>query len=169
MTAADPTKATALWSLSADLEERTWIDWLEAHTSFMFPLHHFEGNVQLTDTHLVLEGRHKRDKNQSKSLRIAKDSIVSVTHGFDQRFRRGDERSLGLVFSPVIISFRNSDKSDETETVYIGFDVTCLRTNHNEQWCSEINRWRAGELLARDAATVSSPTSEKAAPLAASS
>ncbi len=43
----------ALWSFEETIDDKSFLDWLEAHTSFALPLHHYEGKLSLPLDHTL--------------------------------------------------------------------------------------------------------------------
>ena len=132
-------KGAAIWSSQVEIKSRTWSDWLAAHTSFMYPLHHAEGSITLTPTSLTLEGHHKSNAFIKLEVEITKAQLISATVGFDGVYTMGEERSLGMTYKPLIIHYR--DVNGVEDVLYVGVDVSWTRFSNNQLWCNEINAW----------------------------
>ncbi|KAI8926700.1 hypothetical protein BC831DRAFT_455774 [Entophlyctis helioformis] len=164
-TTAPPTtdEAAAIWSTKAQVLDRNWQDWLAAHTTFLFPLHHCEGTFSLTPTELVFTGFHKRDPKDPQPgndggeaarvvIRISKADIVDVVHGFDEAFSVWQERTLGLSYKPLIVRFRrpagSTGSADPTDgegvdAIYFGLNVDPIkkRWGDNALFKAKLDDW----------------------------
>ncbi len=87
MPASSSDGVEAYWTTPAEVEARTFRDWLSAHTSFCAPLHHWEGRLSLTHEALLLSGTHKRT-GAAAEYRVAPNELEEVHLGFDDVFTR---------------------------------------------------------------------------------
>ncbi|KAH6563799.1 hypothetical protein BASA50_004512 [Batrachochytrium salamandrivorans] len=128
---AESVQCPVFWTTDYDMKKRTWGDWMAAHTSFMYPLHHYIGTATLQGDRLTLSGHHKSERNMRKGTAtnaslvggVAEEKTTSpvtvvvhrlraksVTQGFDSIFRRIDDRGVGL-YMPVILVYDDQDDS----------------------------------------------------------
>ena len=114
------------------------IDWIKAHTSFAKPLHRFDGELELLEYSLLFEGRDTKG-NGNHSIEIQKSEVVDVFLGFDEVFRKREDRSFGISFQPLRITFV---KDDVKRIMYliIDFKRASRRTN-NKEWYNAIKKW----------------------------
>ena len=84
--------------------------WLKGHTSFMKPVHRYEGTLWWEQQSLLFSGWDKKQR-QRIDFRISRDTITDVAIGFDQHFGRMLDRQLGLFgFKPLIVRYRSRGK-----------------------------------------------------------
>lgn len=81
-----------LMAYEEDIKNRSWIDWLKAHTSGFKPLHRYEGTLELTDDELIFTGIDIKEEGKL-NLRIPLKSIKDVYLGFDNIFKGREERA----------------------------------------------------------------------------
>ncbi len=131
-------RANTLMAFEEDIQKRGLIDWLVAHTSFAKPLHRYEGELTLWNDRIFFEGKDKKTK-QRYTLEISKKQVENIFHGFDNIFRRGEDRALGISFQPLRIKFK---KKDSIVALYLIIEYRrALRTSKNKEWFTELNRW----------------------------
>lgn len=118
------------------------IDWLIAHTSFAKPLHRYEGELTLSKDSIYFEGTDKKEK-QRYNLTIRKNQVEDIFYGFDDVFRRGEDRAAGISFQPLRIRVKQNGSVNSIYFV-IGFQRV-LRTSDNKEWYQELNRWLTSE------------------------
>jgi hypothetical protein len=133
--------------------------------------------VAITKEFLVLSGKRKESPESAGSgaivdIKIPKDAIEKINHGFDENFGRFQDRSMGITgFKPMRITLKK--KAMETvvpEKVYeltalhskikisdlpreefadiyiaVGFDNFTRRTN-NDHWKQSIEDWQSGSV-----------------------
>lgn len=131
-------KEPALLAYKEDIKKRSLLDWLKAHTSFVKPLHRYEGNIELNDNKLIFKGHDKID-NKKFNLEIFKNEIVDLKLGFDETFTLNEDRSKGITFKPLKIVF-NKDGKEYTVYLIINFK-RLTRTTNNKLWYESINSW----------------------------
>lgn len=120
----------ALWSFEEDIRTRSWTDWLTAHTSFMKPLHRYEGLVTVYPDRLNFSGIDKRSAIQDNfSFNIYKYQIGQLYYGFDETFHRWETRGHGLTGFPLRLTFTQNKKE---ERLY-------LITNFKAGWWNNTN------------------------------
>lgn len=99
-----------LFAFEEDIKTRGFRDWLEAHTSWMKPLHRYNGELVVTDEKLIFSGKDKR-KKEDIDFEIQISDIKNIHLGFDDTFKRREDRQIGLFgFVPLRI-----DYMDESE------------------------------------------------------
>ncbi len=132
-------KDKVLMAYKEDIKHRGFLDWLKAHTSFVKPLHRYEGNITLSDEKIVFDGKDIKTKNDS-AIEINKIDVTDVYLGFDDVFRRREDRSLGISFQPLRIVF---SKDEKEYILYLIIDFNrLLRATKNEEWYEELKKWR---------------------------
>lgn len=129
---------TTLMAFSGDIRKRSFFDWLKAHTSFMKPLHRYDGVFTLERDRMFFNGRDvKTDKDFS--IDISKNDVTDVNLGFDEIFKRSEDRGMGIGFVPLRIGFKRNGKED---AIYLitEFNRT-KRTSENDLWFERIRKW----------------------------
>jgi len=129
---------STLMAFEEDIHNRGFMDWLVAHTSFFKPLHRYEGELSLLNDRIVFYGDDKK-KKQKYSLQINKKDVTDIFHGFDNVFKRGEDRALGISFKPLRINFI---KNDSPTAIYLIIEFRrTLRTSNNKQCFTELKQW----------------------------
>ncbi len=121
----------ALLAYKEDIEKIGIGDWMAAHTSFMLPLHKYTGEIILHEDSIFFRGEDK-DTKEKHVLAFPLESIKEVHYGFDDTYRRHDDRGLGLFSKPLRITFREG-MSEKTIYLWIGFSRVA-RTSSNRRW-----------------------------------
>lgn len=131
-------KGNALMAYEDDIRNRNVLDWIRAHTSFALPLHRFHGELILTEEMLLFNGTDKQTKDDH-STQIHKSEVEDVYHGLDDVFRRRDDRSAGIGFQPLRITFVKNDKK---RIIYFIMDFKrASRRTTNGEWYRKITDW----------------------------
>ena len=104
---------STLLAYERDIKNRTFWDWLKAHTSFMYPLHRYIGTLEISKGKLRFNGEDSK-KGGGFSLEIKPEDIISCRYGFDSVFRWWEERA-----APWNKPLRVRYKSGEQETIYL--------------------------------------------------
>ena len=126
----------SLLAFKADIEHKGLIDWLEAHTSFMRPLHRYVGTL-VVDTGAVSFSGNDEKAGSRFSLTIPRPDITGLHLGFDSVFKRIDDRALGLFhFVPLRIDF-TQNKRDESIYIFANYS-RLLRQSDNRQVYEEL-------------------------------
>jgi hypothetical protein len=135
-------RSDALIAFEEDIKKRGLWDWIIAHTSFAKPLHRYDGELTLYIDRLYFEGVDKK-KNKKYSIEIRKNQVESIFYGFDDIFKRGEDRALGLSFQPLRLKIR---KKGSIIAMYliIGYR-RALRTTNNKEWFQELTEWLNSE------------------------
>jgi hypothetical protein len=130
----------SLLAFKEDIEHRGLLDWLEAHTSFMRPLHRYYGILKIDQENLLFSGK---DEKSGKSfyLLIKISEITGIHLGYDNIFRRIEDRSLGIFhFVPLRIDFMKEGKE---ECIYVFANYSSLiRHSDNQKLFDELNAVR---------------------------
>ena len=123
-------KESALLAYNEDIEKAGVRDWVTSHTSFMKPLHRYRGYLVMQEGSISFSGEEK-DTITPHLLTIPIGNITDVHHGFDDTYRRSDDRAIGFL-RPLRITFRENG-SHKIIYLWVGFR-RLLRTSKNHQW-----------------------------------
>ncbi len=135
-------KEKALMSFDIDIKNRTIWEWANAHTSLAKPLHRYEGEIILEEDRIIFQGINKQSKKNFEKV-VIKDAITGIKMGFDRIFKRTEDRSLGLAFKPLRISFMENGK---IRMMYLIISFSPLRrSSNNQEWCNTLIRWKKNE------------------------
>lgn len=127
----------ALIAFEEDIRKRSLLDWLRAHTSFMKPLHRYEGIIKLYDNGLYFQGIDKKNAGKSSmEIEIFRDEIFQVYHGHDKVFSLFETRGLGLIWKPLRISY----KKDKDINLYLIINYRFGRST-NAAWFQILREW----------------------------
>jgi hypothetical protein len=130
----------SLLAFKEDIEHRGLWDWLEAHTSFMRPLHRYYGILQVNQDNFLFSGTDQKTCN-SFDLLIKISEITGVHLGYDNIFKRIEDRSLGIFhFVPLRIDFRK-DMLEESIYVFANYS-SLIRHSDNQKLFDELNAIR---------------------------
>ncbi|PNH04681.1 hypothetical protein TSOC_009142 [Tetrabaena socialis] len=141
--------ADALWTTPEQIEDSSAADWIAAHTSFCLPLHHWEGSLELSDI-LVLRGKHKATEAEVE-FRVAPSDVTDIHLGFDDCFTKAKDRSLGLAFKPLRLSFTGPSEGaaggpERLHVLYLVLDYVRWRGgSSDEEWFQKLLAWRAAQ------------------------
>jgi hypothetical protein len=131
----------SLLAYRADIEHKGLLDWLEAHTSFMRPLHRYTGTILLNPDLFSFTGSDEKTKTDFR-LTISTIDIQGFHLGFDHIFKRIDDRSLGLFhFVPLRIDFSQGNKE---ESIYVFANYSRLLRHSDNQVLYEELRGHEG-------------------------
>lgn len=129
--------ADSLLAFKADIEHTGLIDWLEAHTSFLRPLHRYVGVLVVAPESISFSGEDGKTGSRF-NLVIPRTDITGLHLGFDNIFKRIDDRALGLFhFVPLRIDFIQNRK-DESIYVFANYS-RLLRQSDNDQLYAELD------------------------------
>ena len=131
-------KEEALLAFEEDIRQRTVCDWIRAHTSLGRPVYRYDGAISIEGNDLVFSGLEKNN-GRKFSLRIGRDDLEEVRLGFDDVYKRGLDRSMGLAFRPLRISFR--EKGDIRTFYVITSFERIRRSSKNLEWYNRLKRW----------------------------
>lgn len=131
-----------LMAFDTDIKNRTLGEWARAHTSLAKPLHRYEGEITLEEDRIVFHGINKQTRRDFLKV-IMKDTVTDVQIGFDRVFKRREDRSLGLAFKPLRISFR---ENENIRMMYLIISFKPIRrSSNNQEWYDILIRWRKKE------------------------
>jgi hypothetical protein len=130
-----------LLAFKQDIEHRGLSDWLEAHTSFMRPLHRYYGTLEVNHEKLFFSGKDEK-ADSSFDLAVKISEINGIHLGYDQTFKRIEDRSLGIFhFVPLRIDFLMNGKE---ESIYVFANYSSLiRHSDNQKLFDELNSIKA--------------------------
>ena len=120
-----------LMAYKEDIKNRDFWDWVKAHTSFMKPLHRYEGVLESSEEKINFTGKDvKEDKDFN--LEIATVDITDIHFGFDDVFTGWEERAAPWN-KPlrVIYKFKEARK-----TIYLFMNFHhryAMRTSDNKE------------------------------------
>lgn len=127
----------ALIAFEDDIRKRSWLDWLRAHTSFMKPLHRYEGSIKLYDDGLYFSGTDKKKANAAAfDIVIRREEIFQIYHGHDKVFNLFETRGLGLIWKPLRISYTK----DKDINMYLIINYRFGRST-NAAWFQILRDW----------------------------
>ncbi len=109
------TYKNTLLSFAEDVENRSFWDWVRAHTSFLKPLYRYEGVLDLDGGSFKFLGREK-DSGEGFELKVELEDVEEVSLGFDDVFTAWEDRAAPWN-KPLKISYK--DKNDDKSTVYL--------------------------------------------------
>jgi len=128
----------ALMAYEDDIKKRNIMDWIKAHTSFARPLHRYDGELELWDEKIVFRGKDTKTKD-NYSLDVGRKEITDVHLGFDDVFKRMEDRSVGISFLPLRIRF---SKGGYEQCMYLIMDFRrASRRTTNKEWYELIQKW----------------------------
>jgi hypothetical protein len=135
----------SLLAFKQDIEHRGLLDWLEAHTSFMRPLHRYSGTLEINDDHFIFSGSDEK-KGDPFGLIIKLPDIISIHLGYDHTFMRIEDRSLGIFhFVPLRIDFMMLKKE---ESIYVFANYSSLiRHSDNQKLFNELSTIKSLSIL----------------------
>jgi hypothetical protein len=129
-----------LLAFKEDIEHRGLADWLEAHTSFMRPLHRYYGTLNANNEQFSFSGSDEKKGGQF-SLVINMSDITDIHLGYDSIFKRIEDRSLGLFhFVPLRINFTENHK--EVSIYLFANYSSIIRHSDNQQLFGELMAYR---------------------------
>jgi hypothetical protein len=103
-----------LMAYEEDIKSRSFWDWVKAHTSFMKPLHRYQGILELNEDKITFFGKDIK-KDEDFKLEIAFADIADIHFGFDDVFTGWEDRA-----APWNKPLRLKCKSKEGEkTIYL--------------------------------------------------
>jgi len=137
-----PPREHALMMYGNEVKSQAAKDWGSAHTSFMLPVHRYGGEVFLLDGSFFFSG-HDEETKQPCALTFSLESITDVFLGYDDTYRRNDDRNMGLITLPLRITFRESNVL-RTIYLWIGFN-RFLRTSSDKKWFETLSAVRGRE------------------------
>jgi len=126
----------SLLAFKDDIEHKGLIDWLEAHTSFMRPLHRYSGKIEVNAELISFSGQDEK-RDEHFQLTIPRNAVRGMHLGFDDIFKRIDDRSLGIFhFVPLRIDF-SAEKKDQSIYVFANYS-RLFRQSDNRKLYEEL-------------------------------
>jgi hypothetical protein len=129
-------ESLAFLSFSEDIRNRSFLDWVMAHTSLAQPLHKYKGLLKLDRDKICFYGTEKKTGDDFRLI-IYKYEIQQLYYGFDNVFNALETRNLGFSWKPLRISF-SREKTDFQ--IYLIIDYFYGRTD-NEAWMEILKEW----------------------------
>ncbi len=96
-----------------DIKNANICEWITAHTTGFNPLHRYIGALEVKEGKLVFKGK-DRISGREFSLNIPFENIKEIYLGFDEVFRRRDERAPWN--KPLRIKYMEEGK---VKTIYV--------------------------------------------------
>ncbi|MFQ6080870.1 MAG: ribbon-helix-helix domain-containing protein [Candidatus Bathyarchaeia archaeon] len=134
----DEMKDDAFLTFKEDIEDITLKEWLVAHTSFMLPLHRYKGKISLHEDVLIFRGFDNKSSQKSEVIVVPLENIEDIHYGFDEIFRRTNDRGLGLFTEPLRMIYQEK-RQKRTIYLYIGFD-RFTRKSDNQKWFKTLSK-----------------------------
>jgi len=107
-----------LMAYEEDIKSRSFWDWIKAHTSFMKPLHRYEGFLELNERNMTFTGKDvKVDKDFN--LEIATGDITDIHLGFDDVFTGWEDRAAPWN-KPLRVGYK-SKEGEKTIYLFVNF------------------------------------------------
>lgn len=101
-------ESNVLWSTDYELSQKNEFDHVAAQFSGVAPIHDHQGQLQLTENNLLIEG--------DMDLVISLSDISQIYRGFDEYYRPNFIKNLGLFCQPVRIKYSEKYSS---HTIYL--------------------------------------------------
>jgi len=98
-----------LMAYEKDIKSKSFGDWIKAHTSFMKPLHKYEGMLELNGGKTIFKGRDP-EEDRDFNLEIPIKDIADIYLGFDSVFRKREDRQTAIRgFVPLRITYKSRE------------------------------------------------------------
>ncbi len=125
-----------LLSFKKDIVNRSFLDWLKAHTSFLKPLHKYKGDLILNKKHLIFAGKNVKTE-EDFNLKIPIKDIIDIYLGFDKVFTGWEDRAYPWN-KPLKIVYK--DQKQATIYIFANFHHKWwgLRTSDNKKLLKEL-------------------------------
>lgn len=125
-----------LLSFEKDIQNRSFLDWLKAHTSFLKPLHRYKGVLILDKESFIFAGRDVK-KDKDFNLEVSINEIIDIYLGFDDIFTGWEDRAYPWN-KPLKIVYNN--KKQEVIYVFANFHYKWwgMRTSDNKKVFNKI-------------------------------
>jgi hypothetical protein len=81
-----------LMAYEEDIKSRSFWDWLKAHTSFMKPLHRYQGILEVKEDKIAFSGKDIKEDGDL-FLEIAIADIADINLGYDDVFTGWEDRA----------------------------------------------------------------------------
>jgi hypothetical protein len=130
-------KENTLLAFEENIRNRSFMDWVKAHTSGFKPLHRYEGILEIRKDRLIFYGKDVKDGEEFK-LEISFKDIIDVYYGFDEIFKGREERAWPWD-KPLRIRFRMNE-IEKTIYLFANFHHKYgIRTSDNEEVYKKLN------------------------------
>ncbi len=129
-------ESPALLSFREDIENRGFLDWIMAHTSFMKPLHTYTGIIRIEGNVFMFSGFAKKTEEEFQ-VRFFRKEMEEIYHGYDDVFTIYETRNLGLGWKPLRITFRQNERIIQ---MYLIVNYSLGRTD-NSIWLEILKNW----------------------------
>jgi hypothetical protein len=124
-----------LLSYKEDILERGLLDWIISHTSFLLPSHKYKGIIELVDGQLVIT------LHDSNKIIVNPTNLSDIHYGFDEVFRFGNDRSMGLSFKPLRLTYKLDNELEKVAYIITDFN-RFTRGSNNKNWYNTLNEWK---------------------------
>jgi len=125
-----------LMAYDKDIKDRSFWDWMKAHTSGFKPLHRYEGVLELNENQIIFSGKDVKEGGKIR-LKIPIKNIIDVYFGWDKVFtgfplsKTGDRAYPWN--KPLRIKYR-SDQEEKTIYLFVRFHRKYgIRTSDNKE------------------------------------
>ena len=126
----------SLMAFEEDIKNRSFIDWIKSHTSFMKPLHRYEGIFEVNDDTIEFLGEDVKEK-KDYTFRIKTADIEDVKYGYDDVFTGWEDRAAPWN-KPLKICFK-SNNNKKCIYLFVSFHrKKVMRSSENEKVCHQI-------------------------------
>lgn len=130
-------ETNTLWAFEEDVLSRSWGDWMQAHTSFLKPLHRYEGQMNVLPDRLTFSGKDKRTGDDI-FFTIQKSQITQLYLGFDESYNSMETRGPGLLWLPLRVTFFQNGKE---EKLYIITNYRFFGLTDNNDFFKYLKNW----------------------------
>jgi hypothetical protein len=129
-------ESSAFLAFSDDIKNRSFADWLEAHTSFMRPFHKYRGSLSINGDILLFTGTEKKT-GKDFQLNLLRGDIQELYLGFDSVFTIFETRNFGFGWKPLRITYI---RNNSTIQLYLIINYSLGRTD-NAIWMEILKNW----------------------------
>ena len=132
-----------LMAYEEDIKSRGFWDWIKAHTSFMKPLHRYDGVLELTEQRVTFTGRDVKEKKDFK-LEVEIGNITDIHFGFDDVFTGWEDRAAPWN-KPLRVGYK-SKEGERTIYLFVNFHRKYgMRTSDNKEAFEELKSLLEGK------------------------
>jgi len=107
-----------LMAYEEDIKSRGFWDWIKAHTSFMKPLHRYDGILELNELKMTFTGRDIKE-GKDYNLEVEIGDITDIHFGFDDVFTGWEDRAAPWN-KPLRLKY-NSKRGGKTIYLFANF------------------------------------------------
>jgi hypothetical protein len=120
-----------LMAYKEDIESRGFWDWIKAHTSFMKPLHRYEGLLELNEGKITFTGKDVKE-DKIFNLEIVTKDITDIHFEFDDIFTGWEDR--GAPWNKPLKLRYKSKEGEKTIYLFVNFHHKHgMRTSDNKE------------------------------------